>query len=225
MEEEKKKKIIEDAKRIFSSLILFPLVAIILIFGNTYIIDIALTAVALLAMKEYLNVVAQKANPVKWIAYLSCILISVIHIIPNQYLSQVGFLALPVLMVLLFLQIIITNMKTNFNDIAYTFIGICYIVFGIMCASLVRGMNNGVVLIWYVLFAGWGTDVFGYAIGKRFGKHKFSQVSPKKSIEGCIAGIIGAILLIVGYTFSKYSNVISSIFILSFFIAYITCPI
>ena len=34
----------------------------------------------------------------------------------------------------------------------------------------------------------------------KFGKHKFSKVSPKKSIEGCVAGIFGAILTSLLYT-------------------------
>ena len=47
----------------------------------------------------------------------------------------------------------------------------------------------------------WPKYIFAYFIGKKFGKHKFSKVSPKKSIEGCIAGTIGAILIILIYTY------------------------
>ena len=34
-----------------------------------------------------------------------------------------------------------------------------------------------------------------------FGKHKFSKISPNKSIEGCIAGIVGAVALSLLYTY------------------------
>ena len=54
--------------------------------------------------------------------------------------------------------------------------------------------------MWYAIIAAWGTDIFAYLIGKRFGKHKFSKVSPKKSIEGCIAGILGAVIIALIYT-------------------------
>ena len=42
--------------------------------------------------------------------------------------------------------------------------------------------------------------------GKKFGKHKFSKVSPKKSIEGCICGTVGALICILIYTYiaNKY---------------------
>lgn len=60
--------------------------------------------------------------------------------------------------------------------------------------------ENGKLLVWYVLFAAWGTDTCAYFIGCKFGKHKFSEISPKKSIEGCIGGTIGSLLIVIPYT-------------------------
>ena len=39
----------------------------------------------------------------------------------------------------------------------------------------------------YLLLKDFG-DVFAYFVGKYLGKHKFSKISPKKSVEGSIAG-------------------------------------
>ena len=79
-------------------------------------------------------------------------------------------------------------------------------VFFTMFLALIFGMEKGRVLIWYALLSAWGSDVFAYLIGKYFGKHKFSKVSPKKSIEGCIGGTIGAVILMLIYTYviNKY---------------------
>ena len=55
--------------------------------------------------------------------------------------------------------------------------------------------------IWYPLIAAWGTDIFAYVVGKKIGKHKFSKISPKKSIEGAIAGVIGSLLMALAYTY------------------------
>ena len=100
----------------------------------------------------------------------------------------------------LFLHVIITNMKINIVDIALTFFGICYIVIFLLFIPVLTGRPNGKLLVWYIIFAAWGTDVFAYFVGKKFGKHKFSAVSPKKSIEGCIGGTIGSLVFIIGYT-------------------------
>ncbi|MCF0125257.1 MAG: phosphatidate cytidylyltransferase [Clostridia bacterium] len=195
-----------DIKRITSSLLGFPLVVFILLIGNKMVIDIALAGIALIAMNEYLNAVSRISNPVKWISYLSCLSIAVVHFIPQERLMMIITSSIPVILFVLFLHVIVSNMKISFKDIAYTFLGIFYISFFIMFLAMISGMENGKILIWYAIFAAWGTDVFAYVVGSAIGKHKFSEVSPKKSIEGCIGGIIAAVIIVLIYTFiaNKY---------------------
>ena len=190
-----------DIKRITSGLLGFPLVVIVLLLGDKFLLDIALAIIALLAMSEYMNAVSKVGKPVKWLGYLSCLSIGLVHVIPQEYLNMIITLGIPSILVILFAQVIATEMETNFKDIAYTLFGIFYIVFFIMFVAIIDGMKDGKILIWYVLVASWGTDIFAYFIGKYFGKHKFSKVSPKKSIEGCIGGTIGAIILMVTYAY------------------------
>ena len=170
-----------DIKRITSGLLGFPLVLIVLIIGNKYVVDVALAIIAILAIDEYFNAISKISK--------------------QEYLVIASILAIPTLLLILFAQVIATEMKTNFKDIAYTFFGIMYVVMLIMFFAKINGMENGNILIWYVIFAAWGTDIFAYFIGKYFGKHKFSKISPKKSIEGCIAGTIGAIIIMLVYTY------------------------
>ena len=98
------------------------------------------------------------------------------------------------------MQVVFTEMKTNSADIAITFFGIVYIIGFFTFISLLfsyekDGVNLGKYYIWYLFLTTWGSDVFAYLIGHRFGKHKFSKISPKKSIEGCVAGIIAGVVL------------------------------
>ena len=189
-----------DMKRITSALLGFPLVLVVLLLGNKIVVDVALSIIALLAISEYFNAVKKVSNPVKWLGYASCFSISFIHIIPQQYLNMIATLAVPTVLVILFAQVIATDMKTNFKDIAYTFFGMAYVIGFIVFIALLRGLNNGRILVWYAIIAAWGTDTFAYLIGMRFGKHKLSKISPKKSVEGAIAGVVGAIVLAVLYT-------------------------
>jgi len=195
--------------RISTALIGFLLVVLIMIIGNKHVISVSMAVIALLSMSEYLNAVSKKAKPVKWVSYLSCGLISLLGLVPSGLYANVILVAIPIILLLLFLQVIVTEMKTNFNDLVYTFVGIIYIAFCVGSMSMVRNLENGKILIWYIFWAGWSTDVFAYAIGRRFGKHKFSKVSPKKSIEGCVAGTIGAIIVALVYTYfiNTYSAV------------------
>ena len=190
-----------DIKRLTSGLLGFPLVLIVLLIGDKIVVDIALAIIALLAISEYFNAISKVSKPVKWIGYVSCLSIAIIHIVPEEYLNMIVTLSVPTILIVLFAQVIATEMKTTFKDIAYTFLGIFYVVFFIMFVAFIDGMTNGKILIWYAIFAAWGTDIFAYIIGKYFGKHKFSKVSPKKSIEGCIGGTIGALIMILVYTY------------------------
>ena len=190
-----------DIKRITSGLLGFPLVLIIFLIGNKYIVDVLLAVVTILAMDEYLKAISKVCKPIKWIAYLSCVIIALIPIIPKEAIIPITILAIPTILLILFAHVIATNMKTSFKDVAYTFLGIFYIVFFMSFIAIIDGMKDGKILIWYTLIASWGTDIFAYFIGKKFGKHKFSKVSPKKSIEGCIAGTIGALVISLIYTY------------------------
>lgn len=190
-----------DIKRLTSGLLGFPLVLLVLLIGDKIVVDIALSVIALLAMNEYLNAIGKVAKPVKWISYVSCFSIATIHIVPQEFLNMVVTLSVPTILIILFAQVIATDMKTTFKDIAYTFLGIFYVVFFIMFVAFIDGMPNGKILIWYAIFAAWGTDISAYVVGKYLGKHKFSKVSPKKSIEGCIGGTIGALILMLAYTY------------------------
>ena len=189
-----------NIKRVASGLIGFPIVACILIFGNKYLIDIMFAVIAILGFHEYNNALKTKANLVTWVGYIASALIAFIHIIPTQYLVNIIGVLIPTTILILFLQIIITDMKTNIVDIALTFFGICYITIFLLFIPVLMGGENGKLFIWYVMFAAWGTDTFAYIVGKRFGKHKFSKISPKKSIEGCIGGTVGSLIFIVAYT-------------------------
>ncbi len=189
-------------KRVVSGLIGFPLVILLFILGNKYVIDVAITALAVLSIYEYTKCFkdTKKAKPISWICYAACAFIPLLHIIPNEYLGFIIALAIPSVILILFLHIIISNLKFTIKDIAVTFFGIAYIVLFYSFVALIYGADNGKFYIWYAILPAWGTDVFAYAVGRRIGKHKFSQISPNKSIEGCIAGTLGAIAVSLIYT-------------------------
>lgn len=187
-----------DIKRWVSALIGMPLVVILLVLGNNYVVDITFAIVAGLSLHEYFNAFKGKANPVIWMGYVASGLIALIHIIPVQHAITIVSILIPAGITILFLQVVLSNMKININDIAITFFGICYISLFLMFVPLIHSMPNGKLLVWFVFAAAWGTDTLAYLVGKAIGKHKFSKISPNKTIEGCIGGIIGAVIFGLG---------------------------
>ena len=133
---------------------------------------------------------------------MSCILIALLHIIPTEYYLYTLALSICISIAALFIQVVFTNMKTEVADIMITFFGICYVTLFLSFIPLLHGIENGKYLIWFILIAAWGTDTCAYFVGCKFGKHKFSKISPKKSIEGCIGGTVGSMILALVYAFA-----------------------
>ncbi|MCI8291314.1 MAG: hypothetical protein HFJ25_03555 [Clostridia bacterium] len=54
-------------KRLLTTVVGIPLVVIILIMGNKYIVDGIVTVLALISIHEYMKCYSEKFKPVKWI--------------------------------------------------------------------------------------------------------------------------------------------------------------
>lgn len=188
-----------DIKRILTAILGLPIVILIIVFGNEVLLNVIFTAIAIICMHEYLGVIEKVAHPIKWLSYLSTLSIALVSIISIEILMKFIVIAIPIILLILFLKVIVTDMKTDLKDVAYTFLGIFYITFFIMFLTLIRGYEHGKLYIGYTILVAWATDIFAYLIGKHFGKHKFSKVSPKKSIEGCVSGVLGAVICAIIY--------------------------
>ena len=184
-------------KRVISGAILFAVTVAILISGITTVVNITIAIVALIAINEYFNSIKNRNKIERIFADILAISIAFLDIIPTHFL----ILIYPITITVLFIEVIITEMKTSYQDITKTGFGIIYIIGFLMFIPLIYKLDNGKLLIWYIAIAAWGTDTFAYWIGCKFGKHKFTKISPKKSYEGLIAGALGA--MIFGYIFSS----------------------
>ena len=108
-----------DLKRVSSALIGFPLVAIILIFGNKYLVDICISIIAIMALHEYFHSFKEQNEnkDLRWMAYICALSIACIHIIPSEYVLKVIAALIPISILVLFAQVIASNMKYNIKDI------------------------------------------------------------------------------------------------------------
>lgn len=194
-----------NVKRVVSSLVLFPLVVVLLVFGETHLVDFAFAIIALMALHEYFVALGKKTRPIKWIGYLACVFIALLHVIPKESVVKTIGIALPSVFLIMFLQVILTNMKTNFNDVVVTFFGIFYVLGCILFLPLLLNANNGRFLIWYVLFAAWGTDLSAFIVGRCLGLRK-TQIHKNKSKQ---------IYRRLYWRNSRHSNIFLNIYICS----------
>lgn len=64
----------------------------------------------------------------------------------------------------------------------------------------IRSLTNGKVFIIFTLFTTWMSDTAAYIVGVHFGKnHIFPKISPNKTLEGSIGGILGGAICGVAF--------------------------
>ncbi|MBY0584339.1 phosphatidate cytidylyltransferase [Murdochiella sp. Marseille-P8839] len=124
----------------------------------------------------------------------------VITLVGNAFFQLFAFLRLQELLVagsvcfFMFLFILsVVHPYREFEDLFLTLFVVIYISFFSAFALLFpANMPNGLLL---VICVSWGTDTMAYFSGYCFGKTPLTTISPKKTREGAVGGLLGAVLL------------------------------
>ena len=149
---------------------------------------------ALIALKELLNM-----NMIKFLSIPGLIsaLALVIIMLPQDAGDCVQVIQLKGLIAMSFIVLSYTVLSKNrfsFMDAAFCLMTVAYIGIGFMYFYETR--SEGLHYILYAFLIVWLTDTGAYILGKLMGKHKlWPVISPNKTIEGFIGGIICSILV------------------------------
>lgn len=178
--------------RTISSLIGAPLLLGLTYLGGPY--TAFLTAViGLLALHEFQEI-ARKLGVKIWAktTFLGAI-IWLLLIILNLREGLFPFLILWLLFALGRMGIQYPNI--HISEVGLNFLSIIYTVVLSSHLILLRSLEQGRAWVFLAFFWVWATDTFAYLIGRVFGKHPLApQISPNKTIEGSMGGLIGAII-------------------------------
>lgn len=111
-------------------------------------------------------------------------------------IPQAGILGICITF-LIFMSIYVFRFpKYNINETVFALFGILYVPVMMMHLYQIRRLSDGFFMIWLVFISAWGNDTCAYCVGMLIGKHKMApRLSPKKSVEGAIGGITGAVIL------------------------------
>ena len=188
-------------------LIVFGLDSLKLVQGPLFF-NISITIVSSLMCHELYKALEVKGfKPIKIIGYLSTLFIIPIGIVDTKLYLMGCSILLPLMIFACMSVTVFSKLKYNIADVSLTITGAIYTVFMMAFLSFTRAMPLGVFLVFYTIWGAWFSDIFAFLIGIKIGKHKISTISPKKSVEGCIAGVLGTILFFV-----IYSMILSTVF-------------
>lgn len=89
--------------------------------------------------------------------------------------------------------------KRNYKDILSNGFLTIYIVLSMSCVWLAKETFDTATMLLTFICA-WSCDTFAYFTGRFLGKHKLiPHVSPNKTIEGSVGGVVGAMIICIVY--------------------------
>ena len=194
--------------RLLTILATLPVVVACVYFGGVAFL-ILILALALIAINEFYNMMQKKDfHPAYWVGNF----FTVFFIIFAYYALKKNWepahsamltgAALVTMVATLFLK---QRPKEAIVDIAVTLFGMIYIGWFFSYFLFIRALTERGAYLLFLMATIWALDIVAYLVGTKFGKHKlWPSVSPKKSVEGAVAGFV--VCLIAAGVFGHYAG-------------------
>lgn len=203
--------------RIITAVVGLGVLAVVLAFFDTFLFDLVLSAICLLAIHEVFS--AMGFGKKQWYLYAAAVPFTLLVMLTSS--QSVRALILPFCFLLvLFLNVCqIAHVQTlDFGKLSgyVYFSGVIVFCFYSLihlkrCLPFAQYRYDAIYFILLILCSAWGGDTAAYFAGRAFGKHKLAPiVSPHKTVEGAIGGIFGSVLagvvLTLVYSFLSASH-------------------
>ncbi len=195
-------------KRIISAIIMLMIVIPLIVIGGIPY-SLAVGLIGCMAYKEIIDLRHDKLN--EYPLLMKCLgLISMLYLIYSNFekyglLFGVSYRVLCMIILVICIPIILYKKRYNINDAFHLLADVLFL--GIGFNLLITVYNYGIKYFILLILITTLTDTFALFGGKLVGKHKFTNISPNKTIEGCLIGTLVSTFVCTMY----YINVISSV--------------
>ncbi|ABF40420.1 phosphatidate cytidylyltransferase [Candidatus Koribacter versatilis Ellin345] len=198
-------------KRIVTALVLIPLVLLAVFKAPSWLFTLLVCAVALLALKEYLDLVeAYGVKPIRWLTYFYVVMLFIASILATFPFTHYDSIDTPLLAVrvpamfatllylfspFFFMAFAMRQepLSKAFPSAAMSSIGPLYVGLPMFALTLLQDLGWYPVI--FTFFAVWAGDTVAMYTGKAIGKHKMSpRISPNKTWEGAVGSVVGSVL-------------------------------
>ena len=196
--------------RLLSGIVIAAAMLLFAWLGGAYLMALLLV-VSIIGLYEFYHAVGllesgKRINLITGIGYAGTIVYYLLMFLAGEELFFLVFVSVVTLLVLL-ASYVFTFPKYKAQTIVYGFYGYFYVSIMLSFIYLTRTLEDGIFIVWLIFFSSWFCDVFAYFTGMLIGKHKLAPVlSPKKSVEGAIGGIVFPAICggVYGYFVSGY---------------------
>ena len=179
-------------KRIVGAIIVVAVLVASILLGELPF-TLVVTIAALFGLKELIDIKYEKEN-INFVKLLSGIFL--VLFLVNNIMYKIDNKVLIILPILgLIIPIIFYNNKNkyNINDSLY-FLGIIYFL-AFSFGTIIEMRDVSIYKCIYIFIISFMTDTYAYIGGMLIGKHKLTEISPKKTIEGTVVGTIMGVFI------------------------------
>lgn len=198
-------------KRIITAAICLCLLIPTLVFSDTWVFFAVMTLLALIGVYELCGCIGIRK---RFFLSIPAYLITIASMVLTFYFRYESiYLPLICFAILLFMFIEFTASMLSAGNVRFSQAGeaisfTAYIVVGFLCILLLRNIGDMGRYLYLLVFIGaWSTDTGAYFAGVALGKHKLiPEVSPNKTVEGAIGGVLGCLI-----GFAIYGGILTAI--------------
>ncbi len=192
-------------KRLIVAFIFLPVFYLLVIFQHTLLFSFFITLISSLGLFEFFRLYfKEKKYGIIVIGETAALLLMagfyIEGIDPKGIEAMISPFILSTFLSLGILFLLTTHLfvdrKSFFLSVSIMGMGLLYVTWFLGHLILVRSLDQGAMYIFFLAMVTWGTDSGGLFFGKAMGKRKLAPaISPNKTIEGAIGGLIFGILL------------------------------
>lgn len=176
--------------------ILLVLAALLTIISGGYVLFFTLFAVSMIGMGELMRAVKVKQEGIPMLEIAGFLGAAMYYGAVLADFERYGMMTVIASLVLLMFVYVFTYPRYRAQEIMAVFFSLVYVAVMLSFIYLTRNLEQGHFLVWLIFLCSWGCDTCAYCVGMLIGKHKMAPVlSPKKSVEGAVGGVLGAGLL------------------------------
>lgn len=191
-------------ERLISGIILLAVTIFVILTGGN-VLFVTVGVLSLMGLFELYRALKIEKSPVAIWGYAGSILFDGILFWKGETYAVTGLMLF--LLVLLAIYVFCFPKYTS-EHITMVFFGLCYVTVMLSYIYRLRITADGIFMVWLIFIGSWGSDTCAYCVGKLIGKHRLpgnlKELSPKKSLEGCLGGIAGAAL--IGFLYACFAQ-------------------
>ena len=203
--------------RVITAIFIILVTAPLCLFSHTVAWPVFVAAMSVMAVFEMLGCVGTRR---KIAVSAPALLMAAVFPFALRYggasydVLLIFMIAMFVYLIYLFAISVFSHGKLVLEDVFASYATVFYIIASFGALVLLRDRDFGLYLVILTLYGPWISDVFAYFCGRLFGRHKLiPDVSPKKTVEGAVGGVVFCALaaILYGFILRTFIGEISSV--------------